>query len=239
MTSQPRVHVGSRADLAAELAREVTAFAVAGVAASGRFTIALSGGSVARAFCPALGSAPIPWQHVHVFWCDERAVPPADPESNFGLVQRLWAGTPALNDATLHPMHGAAQDLEAEAARYAAELEAECGRPPALDVVLLGVGEDGHIASLFPGHGGAELHGPSVIAVTDAPKMPARRLTLAFDTIARARVVIVGAFGLAKAAVIRDAVELRASGTPAARVVGAAADVRVFLDRDAASALSR
>src|SRR5262245_4677777 len=109
----------------------------------GRFAIALPGGSVAEAFLPVLAAAPVDWKGVDLYWGDERAVAPDDPESNFGLARRLLLDRVA--GARVHRMRAEAGDLDAAAREYEKELVP-------LDVALLGVGPDGHVCSLFPGH---------------------------------------------------------------------------------------
>ena len=143
---------GEVAAAAAELFVEATAGAVA---ARGRGAVALTGGGSAKPLYQKLRSPPlrdrIPWGALHFFFTDERAVPPQDERSNYGLAQReLLAHVPA-QDAQVHRLRGEAPDLDAEARRAAAELRATLGSPPRFDLVLLGLGPDGHICSLFAG----------------------------------------------------------------------------------------
>jgi len=137
--------------------------------AGGRpFALALPGGSVAETFFPPLAEAPLDWREVEWFWCDERAVPPDHPESNFRLACELLLSRVPIDPARVHRMKAEADDLDAAAAEYEAELVAVLGGPRRFDVVLLGVGPDGHVCSLFPGH--HEESSRLVIAVTDSPK---------------------------------------------------------------------
>lgn len=138
------------AGVAAELFIEATAGAVA---ARGRGAVALTGGTSAKPLYEKLRSPPIrdriPWGALHFFFTDERAVPPQDERSNYGLAQReLFAHVPA---SQAHRLRGEAADLDEEARRAAADLRATLGEPPRLDLVLLGLGPDGHICSLFAG----------------------------------------------------------------------------------------
>ena len=131
----------------------------------------------------------------------------------------------------------AANEMHAAAKFYAAQLQSIAGVPIALDVVLLGVGEDGHVASLFPGHASALQNTPPVIAVFDSPKPPVNRLSLAFGVLVSAREVIVAAFGNGKAGVMQQALEEAASPLPVARIIREAQGVHVLLDHEAASQL--
>jgi 6-phosphogluconolactonase len=128
------------------------------------------------------------------------------------------------------PRHGSLEETERT---VESELLALLGDPPELDVALLGVGQDGHVASLFPGHP-VLREGAWVRSVSDSPKAPARRLTLTLDTLLRARAVVVGVFGAKKAPVIAEALSDRASQLPVARVLRGARECFLFLDPAAA-----
>src|SRR5262245_17696408 len=205
------------------------------VAQRGRFSCALPGGSVAEALFPAFAGLAFPWQQVHVFFGDERAVPPTDPDSNYGLARRLWLDRVA---ARVHPMlTGPADDLDAAATAYANELRATLGDPIRLDLALLGMGPDGHVCSLFPNR---TLPSDRPVAVIrDSPKPPPTRLTLTMPVLAAARAVWAVAFGAAKAAIVREAVEREDSGLSIASALRAGPASLVPLDADAASALTR
>src|SRR5262245_23483627 len=162
----------------------------------GRFALAVPGGSVATRFLPALAAAPVAWDRVDLFWADERAVPPEDPESNFAAA-RAWLDHAGLDPLHVHRMPGDAKDLETAARRYAAILVEENGDPPRLDLAILGVGPDGHVASLFPGHPVLDAE-TWVAAVTDSPKPPPHRLTLTLRTFGAAREIWIVALGASK-----------------------------------------
>jgi 6-phosphogluconolactonase len=139
------------------------------------------------------------WHKTHVYWSDERAVPPTDEQSNYGMAdESLLCGVP-LSPAQVHRMPGDADDLEAAARAYAATLAHELAptdhAPPTLDLIWLGVGDDGHTASLFPGSPLLRVRDRWVAAVTDAPKPPPRRLTLTLPVIDAARRVAFVATG--------------------------------------------
>ncbi len=234
----PDLVVASPDQLAARFAARCLTVSRQAVAARGRFTIAVPGGSVATAFLPRLAAEAIPWERTHVFWVDERAVAPDDADSNAGLLERLWRGTPALACAHRHPVPGDAPDLTLAASRYASLLEQVAGVPPSLDLVLLGVGGDGHVASLFPGRAALDERVRLVVPVTDAPKPPPRRLTITLPVIEAARVTCIAAFGAAKAPAIGAGIGASATGSPLARALRVAREAWVFVDPAAAGELS-
>ena len=132
------------------------------------------------------------------FFGDERSVSTADPESNFGLAMRTLFSAGVPGDCTIHRMEADCEDIESAADRYEALL------PPRIDCLLLGVGEDGHIASLFPHSTALRDSGRRIVPVT-GPKYPHRRMTITPSVIRDARAIFVLAPGGAKADVLRVA----------------------------------
>ena len=229
-TMAPEVIVDKPAELPETLARRFTEEAERAIAGRGRFSVALPGGSVATSFFPRLARSGVDWSRTHFFWGDERAVPPADPESNFGLARSMWfdpAGVPA---AQIHRMEADAADPQAAAARYSDAMVRLLGSPPVIDLVLLGVGPDGHVCSLFPGHPLLAEESRFVAVVDDSPKPPPRRLTLTMPVLAAAGLVVVAATGSSKAAVLREALEQPDSSLPLALVVRRARRCLFLLD---------
>lgn len=198
------------------------------------WTLAVSGGSVAERLLPHLARAPLPWRTAHVLFADERAVPADDSASNWRLCRASAAGSSMLQ-ATWHRLEADAADLDRAATDYARTIDGLLGVDGRLDVALLGLGEDGHIASAFPGRA---LPDAAVFAVHDAPKPPPRRLSLSPRLLGDARLMCLAAFGAAKAAALRDAFDA-ASTTPAGVMLRCAAEPLVLLDADAASLLAR
>jgi 6-phosphogluconolactonase len=232
------VHTGDRAEVLLALARDFTVEAARAIAGRGFFAIALPGGSVATNCFPALAALPVNWSQVQYFWADERAVAPSDPESNYALAQELWlvpAGVPA---ASIHRMPADMPDLSAAAIAYSDDLTRTLGSPARLDFVLLGVGPDGHVASLFPRHQLLSVDDRLVAAVDDAPKPPPRRLTLTLPILAGAERVVVVAFGEEKAEALREALERHDSPQPLARLLRQTKRPLVLADRAAASLLN-
>jgi len=135
---------------------------------------------------------------------------------------------------SVHRMPADRPDLAGAAVAYSQELTRVLGAPARMDFVLLGVGQDGHVASLFPGHAALSDAG-LVVAVADAPRPPSGRLTLTLPVLAQAARVVVMAFGQSKAAVIQEAIEHERSSLPAARVLQQANRPLVLADKGAAS----
>ena len=205
--------------LASALAARVVSAAAAAVAARGRFALAIPGGSVVSLLARGL-AAPVAAPNWHVFWADERRVPLADPQSNFRLAETELL--PKLAGAHLHPIRGSAADYETELRPFLP-----------LDLVLLGVGEDGHVASLFPEHPATRETARLVAEVHDAPKPPPDRVTLTFLVLNAARETLVVAAGAGKAAVV-GRIFSAPGDLPAQRLSGSP---RWLLDRAAAAHL--
>ena len=200
-----------------------------------RFACALPGGSVATTVFPALAVRAVPWTKVDVFLADERFVEPSSPDANQRAVRDHLLAPLSGPRPAFHPM-AAAGDPDDAARRAGEELCDLTGVPPRLDLVVLGVGPDGHVASLFPtDHEWVERR-DWVIAVRAAPKPPPTRLSLGVATIVAARNVWFVAFGAEKAAVIDEARRDESSRLPAAIVARRSSRVRWFLDSAATAA---
>ncbi|OGQ18431.1 MAG: 6-phosphogluconolactonase [Deltaproteobacteria bacterium RBG_16_71_12] len=230
---QQRHVFGTTDALAAELLRLTVEAAAAAVAARGRFTVALTGGSAAELCYPVLAQAPLPWPQVHVFFGDERCVPPDHADSNYALAARTLLSRVPLPGANIHRMRGEIEPAAA-AAEYRATLHEVAGG--ALDVVHLGMGPDGHVCSLFPGHA-LLASDRAVDAVVDSPKPPAARVTLTLRALAEARALWFIVVGAAKADAVRAALLDPASSLPAAQASRAGRDVCWLLDAAAAAHL--
>jgi 6-phosphogluconolactonase len=150
--TQSEVCVGRLDTLLDRLADDFRAEAERATARRGFFAVALPGGSVAVHGFSALAALPLHWDRVHFFWVDERAVPPSDPESNYGVAHTAWLEPARVPPQSIHRMSADSPDLASAAVAYGQELTRVLGHPARLDFVLLGVGPDGHVASLFPGH---------------------------------------------------------------------------------------
>ncbi len=122
------------------------------IADTGRFSLALAGGSTPRALYKILATKHIDWSHVHIFWGDERCVPPDHVDSNYRMAREAILGHIPIPSDNIHPMQGDIDPVQA-AAEYEHGLRVFFGKdqPPRFDLILLGMGDDGHTASLFPG----------------------------------------------------------------------------------------
>jgi 6-phosphogluconolactonase len=223
--------------LVAALSQRLEAEAARALEARGAFRMALPGGSVATMFFPHLARARVDWTRTDFFWGDERAVPPTHPDSNYWAARSLWLDPARVPEDRIHRMRGEVPDLGREAAACAATLERVAGSPPRLDLVLLGVGADGHVCSLFAGHPVLSEGSRWVAVVEDSPKPPPRRLTLTMPVLVAANLVIVAALGHGKAEMIREAMEDPASGLPVALLARRARRALFLLDPEAARLL--
>lgn len=242
--STPAVRVLPGPDeLAAAAADEVVAALRARVRDDGVAHVALSGGSTPRALFQQLVRRPsdVPWARVHVWWGDERCVPPDDPASNHHLAREhllrpLGAqGPPA---AQVHRIRGEDPPRRAAAA-YERELERVLGPRGALDLVLLGLGTDGHTASLFPGEPALEER-ERLVATSRAPVPPHERVTLTYPALAAARRALFLVAGADKAGPLRRVLDARGAGAgapPAARVSLRSGELLWMVDRAAAREL--
>ena len=197
------------------------------------FTVALSGGRIPQALYKSFAGLAVgdSLEGVHFFWGDERVVPPTDPESNYHLAAVPLFLALKIPESQVHRMITerdeafAVQQAEAELCRVA-ELN-EQGQPE-LDLVFLGMGEDGHVASLFPGDTEA-LETPAVYRAVTGPKPPPRRITLGYPALAAAREVWVLASGVGKQEVLQASL-VPAGDTPLARVLQSRSNTEIFTD---------
>lgn len=195
--------------------------------------VAFSGGRTPARMLEELGKQDVDWARVHVFQVDERLVREGDPDRNLSLLQRHLLPAVTLPVNNLHPMPVGIANLDEAAQRYQRVLEEVCGRPPVLDVVVLGLGTDGHTASLMPGDPALDVDDDAV-AVT-AAHGGYRRLTLTLPTLRRARHVAWLVVGQEKAGALA---ELLGGGDVIAARVGRD-DALVFADENAAAARPR
>jgi 6-phosphogluconolactonase len=160
----------------------------AAVASRGRFTLAVSGGHTPWVMLRALADEDVPWDQVHVLQVDERVAPAGDPDRNLAHLRESLLDNVPLPPAQIHAMPVEAADLEAACAQYAATLRAIAGSPPVIGLVHLGLGPDGHTASLVPGD--KVLDATDVDVALAGPYQGRRRMTLTYPTINRARRIL-------------------------------------------------
>lgn len=216
--------------LAAELVARTVDAAAHAIAARGRFVVALTGGSAASALYPVLAQAPLPWSSIDVVFGDERCVPPAHADSNYRLAVETLLGRVAIPPERVHRVP-TEEPPERAAALYGEILERVCGG--VIDVVHLGMGPDGHVCSLFPGHALLDDEVRLVASLTDSPKPPSSRVTLTRAALARARELWFLVAGNTKAEAVREAILDPHATTPAARVHRAHAQSVWLLDEPA------
>ena len=231
-----------------ELARTVAGHWLDEIEAANRagktHCVALSGGRIARKFFEAVveqakarkigdGGTPSLPANVHFFWADERCVPPDNPESNFHLAEELMFRPLKIGNAQIHRIHG---EDSPEAAAKAASAEISQIAPlnqagqPIFDLIFLGMGEDGHVASLFPSESDVLILDKVIYrAVKNSPKPPPNRVTLGYTTITLAKQVWVLVSGAGKKAVLRESLSLKGR-TPLARVTQFRTRTKIFRD---------
>jgi len=206
-----------------ELTSRLLAAAEDALRSRGSFHLVLAGGDTPRGAYRRLREASTDWSAWHIYFGDERCLPAADPARNSRMAHDTWLGHVGIPAAQVHAIAGELGAMRA--ARAYAGLLRTVGD---FDLVLLGLGEDGHTASLFPGHEwGAAPGSPDALAVVDAPKAPAERVSLSAARLSRARQVIFLISGEAKHRAVAD---WRAGKNLPARAIAPAAGVDVMVE---------
>jgi len=244
-----RVAVHASADVAAfNLAGAVYGASEAAISLKGSFTLVVAGGSVPAMLSGLLSHDPPPkWDKFHVFFVDERVVPHDSPESSLRAMREAVLGKAPIPVSQVHAIKEGASPREA-ACDYAAQMAAlptsvlprnDAGFP-VFDLMLLGMGPDGHVASLFPGHASLRPTEAWVLEVLDSPKPPPERITMSMPVINAAKDIIFVALGSGKANILPVVVNSTAPGSrtlPAQMVRLQAGRVKWFLDAASASKL--
>jgi 6-phosphogluconolactonase len=207
--------VADQTALAKEAAERCDRIAEEAVARAGRFTITLSGGSTPKLLYSLLAAEPystrLPWQQTHVFWGDERAVPPGDHDSNFGMAKAALLDRVPIPADRVHRMQAERNDLDLVAREYEAEIARSLGvpsgaDPPAFDLILLGLGPDGHTASLFP-HTKAVRERTRWVVRNHVPTLKTDRVTLTTPILNQASMVLFLVTGADKASALQAVLE--------------------------------
>jgi 6-phosphogluconolactonase len=245
MTPRPEIRIlNTPADLFQAAATEFATLAVQAVQSNGRFTVALSGGSTPKSLYALLagGSIPnIPWERIFFFFGDERFVPPEHPDSNYRMAREagLFSKVPESNVFRV-PTEG--KDADTAARAYEQTLgKFFClpgGEFPRFDLVLLGLGPDGHTASLFPGTA-ALNETRSLVVANWVDKFQTYRLTFTLPVINRAACVMFLVSGADKANIVREVLENENANLPSQKVRLADGRLLWLLDRAAGSDLSQ
>jgi len=210
----------------------------------GRFVVAVSGGSTPRPMHMLLSEEPyyseIPWDKIDLFWVDERCVPQEDPASNFGGAKQDLLNQVPIPVGQIHPMPG---DLSPEegALRYEREMKdyfrLKEGGFPVFDLIYLGLGNDGHTASRFPGHKVLDETKRLVVAVKGGDPHVSR-ITMPYPVLNHARQIVFMVSGKLKSPVLKTIFENRKDLLPAQRVRPFQGKMTWLLDKEAASLLS-
>jgi 6-phosphogluconolactonase len=226
-------------ELSHKSAEQFSQLAHESIEASGRLTVAFSGGSTPKHLYSLLASPDyknrIRWNNVELFWGDERCVPPDHPESNFRMAQEALLSRIQIPTGNIHRMRGEGQP-QAAAAEYEKELQEffglDSGGLPRFDLILLGIGEDGHTASLFPGSDALNETKHLVVAPF-VEKLNSYRLTLSLLVLNNAANVWFLVAGPSKADAVKQAFS-SSSDLPAAKVQPVNGKLTWFITRDAA-----
>ncbi len=208
------------------------------------FTVALSGGSTPNAFYAYLAEKyknANEWENIHFFWGDERMVPASDEQSNYGTAKRIFLDTLDINSENIHPVRGDA-DIDNEAARYSCEITSyvyESGSLPSFDLIILGLGEDGHTASVFPNQMDLMYSG-RVCEIAEHPETGQHRITLSGKTINNARNIAFLVTGENKSEIVHSVVHKTNNYDrfPASHVQPDAGNLYWFLDNKAGKSIS-
>jgi 6-phosphogluconolactonase len=231
-------------ELSRKAAEQFVALARQAIAAHGRFSVALSGGSTPKALYSTLATAEfnlqLAWRQIHLFWGDERCVAPDHAESNFRMVKESLLSKILIPAENVHRMIG---ELEPAAAAAAYETELRqffslsAKQLPRFDLILLGLGEDGHTASLFP-QSSALNETERLVATTYVEKLDAHRLTLTFAVINNAAQITCLIAGQSKAAIVKKILTTEKCDYPAARIRPENGQLIWLVTQDAASDLA-
>lgn len=230
-------------EISRRAAEMFTGIAREAIAERGRFDVALSGGTTPRMTYELLASEEystrVDWPLVHFFWSDERCVPPGNEQSNYLLAAEAMLNHLPIEPEQIHRMHGEDEAKQAAAA-YEAELRTHFrSDEPRFDLIYLGMGDDGHTASLFPGSAAIEDR-DHMIAAPFVEKFQTHRLTMTLRTINAAAQVIFLTAGAAKANVLREVLrdgETEARPLPARLVRPTSGDLLWLVDEAAAAKL--
>ena len=234
-------------ELFAAAAEQVIRLTDQAVAERGRFAIALSGGSTPKSLYNLLAAnarTTLPWDRMNFFWSDERHVPPTDPDSNYRMSEEAMLSKVPVPPGNVYRVPAENPDAAAVAAEYAATIrkffQIQPSQFPKFDLILLGMGPDGHTASLFPGTAGLQEKSRLVIA-NWVEKLKTHRLTFTLPLINAARCMAFLVSGTDKATVLRAVLEENVPGEqyPAKLVQPTDGKLIWFLDRAAASGLSK
>ncbi len=222
-------------------AERIVATLTATLTEKGSATFVLTGGNTPRPVYELLAEPPyserIPWDRVDFFWGDERCVPPDHPDSNFGMAWKAFLSLLPVREQHIHRMPAELEDHERAAVVYEEKIRrvTGAGDTPRFDLVLLGMGEDGHTASLFPGTVWDENRW---VVANYVPKLESTRITMTPRILNEARAIIFMASGFGKAQALKGVLEDTASDYPARRIRPVSGTLTWMVDKAAAALIS-
>jgi 6-phosphogluconolactonase len=245
VNAQPEIRiVNTQADLFQTAAQDFVTLANDAIAVRGKFTVALSGGTTPKGMFALLASAAfpsVPWERIFFFWSDERHVPPNDPDSNYRMANEAMLSKVPVPAENIFRIRAEEKDANIAAREYEQTIQnffgLKPGEFPRFDLIHLGMGPDGHTASLFPGSAGLEEQSRLVIA-NWVEKFKTSRITFTYPVLNHAACVELLVGGIDKAPAVHEILENPQSGLPAQRVRPTDGNLIWLLDRAAASALT-
>jgi len=222
--SPPVLHsFATNDELVKALANYILTAQVEAIAKKGRFSVAISGGSLPKQLSGLIGSN-AKWDKWHIYFSDERLVPFDHPDSNYKLVKDEFLSKVPIKDSNIHAIDvSLLDDIDELTDDYEAQLiksfaSRESARFPVFDLILLGMGPDGHTASLFPGHELLSESSRWVAYIEDSPKPPSKRITLTLPVINHAARVVFVAMGGGKQDVLAKVLDHPEEGLPSSRI---------------------
>jgi 6-phosphogluconolactonase len=226
-------------ELAEKFAEELVSMVDESAGKDNQFTVALSGGTTPELLFSVIGdhfSKSVRWKSVHFFWGDERCVPADNSESNFGMTKRKLLDKIVIPSTNIHRIIGE-NEPESEAARYSEEISGNTNQRdglPVFDLVILGLGDDGHTASLFPGH--PELfYSDKICEVAVHPLTHQRRITITGRVLNNAETIVFLVTGRKKAVIVESILNksLSAQNFPASYIVPVKGKLSWYIDKEA------
>lgn len=212
-----------------------TRIGTSSVKENGRFCVALSGGSTPEGFYRELAkkTASFPWNKTYVFLVDERFVPVNDPAHNFSMIRKILLDHVPIPEENIHPVDTSLENAEDSAAAYDQDLKIFFQTdPPVFDLILLGIGKDGHTASLFPGTSALEEKSRNAVMVKP-PEAPFDRISLTFPVLNSARNIVFLATGSEKKDIVSKILSGKGMELPAGRIHAINGKLNFILDREA------
>jgi 6-phosphogluconolactonase len=207
----------------------------------GLFTVSLSGGRTPVQLYKKLSKSGMLWYKTHIFIVDERFVPLDHKDSNYGMINKTLLSNIEIPDKNVHPVtieKGPGESAALYESRITAFFNLSSSDIPEFDLILLGLGNDGHTASLFPGSAALSVKDHLTTSAAASDEARHDRITITFPVINRARNIIFLVTGSNKAAVVKEVLENESSGLPAASIRPVKGDIYYFLDSGAASLLT-